>query len=538
MLRRSVAVSFLVVLTIGLLGSLVGAADPQYGGTLRFAVDNEPRSLFPANMTGANEGDMFRYAYEGLVQFDENGQIVPELATVWDISEDGMVYTFYLQEGVRFHDGTPFNAEAVKFVFEESIEKTYLIAAFLLGLQNIDVIDEYTVQLEYEEPLAAVMSNLAYFSMAMWSPTAYREQGEDWMVTNCVGTGPFKLAAWEHGDYLLFEKNDDYWQEGLPYLDAVRIQIVPEPANRVMMLQAGQVDRIMGILPQYVLALEADPDIRVRYASETNQTYLAFNTTVHPFDNPLVRRAIAYALDKQGMIDALLGDFAELPKAPMCTIGMVGCSDVTEEGADTIHPYDPALATKLLRFAGFDDRDGDGILEDPKGNDFKLTLWLPNERLMQITSVGQYVQQNLQEIGIDTKLRLWEYGAMSGMVGVGPEEAQYQAFLRGWGSPTNDVDEIMMNLFNSRSWRPIGSNRMFYGNVEVDRLTELSHLETDPATRTEIVAQVLRIIVEEAPIFPLFSTTKVIAEATYVQNSQVLPIYGQKPARFAWLDKD
>ena len=536
MFKKNIVFLIVSILLVSMVGTLGGATNPKYGGTLKYAVQNEPRSLFPANMLGAGEGDVFTYAYEGLVQFNEEGKIVSQLAKDWDVSEDGTVYTFHLHEDVEFHDGTPFNAEAVKFVFEESIKKEYLISSLLSNLERINVVNNYTVELVYGGPVAGALSNLAYFSMAMWSPTAYKENGKEWMATNLVGTGPFEFVEWKHGDYVKFEKNENYWQSGLPYLDAVMIEIVPEPANRVMMLQKGEIHRTKGIPPQYLPILEKDSNIKLKYQLDTSQTYLAFNTTVHPFDNPQVRRAIAYAIDKKGIIDSLLGDLAQLPRAPICTIGMVGCRDVSEPGDETINPYNPEKAKKLLKFGGFEDRDDDGVLEDPKGSDFKFTLWVPTERVAQSTSVAQYVQKNLEDIGVQVKLRLWEYGAMSSMVGVGPEKAQYSAFLRGWGSPTNDVDEIMMNLFHSRSWKPQGSNRMFYGNLEVDRLAELTHVEANPEKRNEIAKQVLKIVVEDAPIFPLHSLKKVVAETTNVENSKVLPIFGQNPANFAWLE--
>lgn len=536
-----IRLSFIAIVL--LFGSIMdmGAQDaqPQTGGTLLYASEIEPRTLFPAATLGAGEADVWLYSCENLVELDSDGNEIPVLAESWEFSNDGKSLTFSLRQGVQFHDGTPFNAEAVKAVFDIILDQELLASSLLRDLDSIEAEDANTVTFHYSQALAATISNLAFKSMCIWSPTAFQENGADWMASHVVGTGPFIFEEWRSGEFIQFSKNPNYWQAGLPYLDGVKILIVPDPSNRIFMLQRGEIDRSSSLPVQLLQTLEDDSNFNIRSQKTTVQAYLFFNTQRAPFDDPLVRTAFGYAIDEQGIIDTIFagGRGAGLPVAPMCTVEMVGCTDVTDEGDDTLYPYNPEKAKNLLKSAGFEDRNNDGTLEDAEGNDFNVTLWVPTERVSGSVDIGEFIQNNLKAIGIDLDIRLWEFGAMSAAVGVGPEEAEYSVVLRGWGNPTMDIDEIMQNLYHSRSWKPFGSNRMFYANDEVDRLSDFTHIETDPIKRSEIAHEALKIIASEAPVIPIVVYIHNLVERSYVHNSQILPIQNQFPARFAWLDQ-
>ncbi len=211
--------------------------EPQYGGELIYAMAAETYSLFPGRQPSSTAQDAWLYALEGLVEINEDNEIIPWLATSWEFSEDGRNTTFQLQEGVTFHDGTPFNAEAVAFVFYEALAKNFIYVHMLDGLEEVAADDRFTVTFHFEKPFAALLSNLSHRSMTIFSPTAYRENGEEWMATNIVGTGPFVQEELVRGEYLKYRKNDDYWQEGKPYLDRVTIRIVPDVSVRSAMLE-------------------------------------------------------------------------------------------------------------------------------------------------------------------------------------------------------------------------------------------------------------------------------------------------------------
>ena len=514
------------------------SAEPQYGGELIYATAAEAFSLFPGRQATSAAQDAWLYALEGLVEINEDHEIIPWLATAWQVSEDGRNTTFQLQEGVRFHDGTPFNAEAVAFVFNEALAKDFLYVHMLEGLDRVTPDDEFTVTFHFEDPFAALLSNLSHRSMVIFSPTAYRENGEDWMATNLVGTGPFIQEELVRGEHLRYRRNDDYWQEGKPYLDRVTIRIVTDVSVRSSMLEAGEVDRTILINDFDVPRLEADPRVNVRVIPSLRQFYVAVNHLVSPLDDTDVRRAFNYAMDKEGIVRSVFaGTGAVLSKAPILSEGVVGFADMRQPGDSTIFPYDPDRARDLLKDAGFIDRDGDGVVEDGSGTPLRLSLWSSRGMTRSDDKVAQLVQILLAEIGVDVSIRLWENAAFGSAIRLGPEENQYEMALLSWGIPTADPDEPMMMMTYSKAWQPAGTNRMFYASEEVDRLTLLAHHEVAPVTRKEYVRLWMEELLEDAPVIFLPTLALNLVTRSYVHGDRILSI-DQYPARFSWIDQE
>ncbi len=511
--------------------------EPQYGGELIYAMAAETYSLFPGRQPSSTAHDAWLYAMEGLVEINEDNEIIPWLATAWEISDDGRKTTFTLRERVAFHDGTPFNAEAVAFVFNEALAKNFIYVHMLEGLEEVTVDDEFTVTFHFEKPFAALLSNLSHRSMVIFSPRAYRENGEEWMATNLIGTGPFIQDEQVRGEYLKFLKNDDYWQQGKPYLDRVTIRIVPDMSIRSAMLEAGEADRTVLINDFDIPRLRADPRINVRVIPSTRQYYVVLNHTVAPLDNPVVRRAFNYAMDKEGIVQSVFaGTGAFLSKAPVLSEGVVAFTDMRRPGEKTIFAYDPDRARELLGSAGFVDRDGDGVVEDGDGSPLRLSLWSPRASAKSDDKVAQLVQSMLSEVGVAVEIRFWENSAFGSATNLGPEDAQYEMALLSWGIPTADPDEPMMMMTYSKAWKPIGANRMFYASEEVDRLTLLAHHEVDPALRKEYVRLWMEELLEDAPIIFLPTLALNLGTRSYVHGDRILAI-DQYPARFAWIDR-
>ena len=511
--------------------------EPQYDGELIYAMAAETYSLFPGRQPSSTAHDAWLYALEALVEINEDNEIIPWLATSWEISEDGRNTTFQLQEGVTFHDGTPLNAEAVAFVFNEALAKDFIYVHMLEGLEEVTVDDEFTVTFRFEKPFAALLSNLSHRSMVIFSPGAYRENGEDWMATNLVGTGPFIQEELVRGEYLKYRKNHDYWQEGKPYLDRVTIRIVTDVSVRSAMLEAGEADRTVLINDFDIPRLRADERVNVRVIPSTRQYYVVLNHTVPPLDNPVVRQAFNYAMDKEGIVQSVFaGTGALLSKAPVLSEGVVAFTDMRRPGEDTIFAYDPDRARDLLESAGFIDRDGDGVVEDTKGNPLRLSFWSPRASAKGDDKVAQLVQSMLGEVGVDVEIRFWENSAFGSATNLGPEDAQYEMALLSWGIPTADPDEPMMMMTYSKAWKPIGANRMFYASDEVDRLTVLAHHEVDPVQRKEYVRLWMEELLADAPIIFLPTLALNLATRSYVHGDRILAI-DQYPARFAWIDR-
>jgi len=528
------------VVLLPLLVSLEGvaASQPQYGGELIYAYGITNRTFFPGYELGSNEQEIWLYVYENLVEINERNELIPWLAKSWEFSEDGKTCIMHLREGVEFTDGTPFNAGTVEFVFEETIRQKFVAANLLEGLEDVEPLDEYTVAFHFDAPMAAFIPNLAYRSLCIWNPTLYKEHGPEYMNTHAIGTGPFILDEWKMGEYVRFVRNPNYWQPGLPYLDAIKIVFVPDDSVRAMMLETGEVDRTTRLKDFDLARLKANPYIRVRTVPSTRQYYVILNHMVHPLDNPLVRRALNYAIDKKGIISSVFaGVGATLPKAPILSEGVVGFTDLTNPGEDTLYPYNPERAALLFRKAGYEDRNGDGVLEDPKGNPLKLELWATKGRYKGDAALAELLQTMLRQAGVDVELRFWEAATYFSMLSLPPEKAEYDMALLSWGIPTADPDEPMMLMFYSKSWKPFGSNRMFYYNEKVDELAVAAHHEIDPTRRREIIAEWGRVIIEDAPIIFLPTLTLNLASRTYVHGDRILPVENY-PARFAWLDKE
>lgn len=541
MLVDSKRVKFAVVgmLIVGLLTfcgiGAFGAEEPQYGGELIYAYGVEPQSFFPGYVLGA-PAEYWLYVYEPLVEMDDGGNIIPWLAKKWEFTESGKTCIMHLREGVAFTDGTPFDAQVVKFVFDTILEEQYVAINQLTGLTETEVMGQYAVAFHFEEPIAAFLANLT--TMVIWNPTVYKEKGPDYMGTHMIGTGPFIVDEWQHGQYVRFVKNPDYWQEGLPYLDAITIKTVPETSVRTMMIQAGEVDRTVALNDYDLPKLGANPNIKVVVTPSTRQYYAILNNLKHPLDNPIVRRALNFAIDKKAIVDTIFaGTGASLPKAPILSDNVVGFTDMTRDGAETLYPYNPEKARLLLETAGFLDRDNDGILENPRGNDLELALWGPKGRYKGDADVAELLQTMLRDVGIKVVLKFHEYATYKTLLAGGPDETEHEIALLSWGILSADADDPMMNMFYTKSWKPVSSNRMYYSNLEGDELILAAHYEVNPEKRREIIKEWAEIVIEDAPIIFLPTLNLNLVKRTYVHGDKILSVE-HYPARFAWLDHE
>jgi ABC-type transport system substrate-binding protein len=518
--------------------SPTSAQEPQYGGEMVYAITSQTFSLFPGRQNGSGAQDAWLYALEGLVEITEDNTVIPWLAESWEFSDDGRQATFKLREGIDFHDGTPFNAEAVAFVFNEAKRADFAYENLLEGLVEVVADDEYTATFHFDKPFAALIPNLAYRSMVIFSPTAYKEKGEEWLATNIVGTGPFIFEEQVVGEFVQFRKNDDYWQEGLPYLDSVKILIVPDVSARSAMLEAGEVDRTKSLNDFDAPRLDADPNINFRKVNSTRQFYTVLNHTKHPFSSVNVRKAVNYAIDKEGIVASVFaGQGAVLSHAPVLSPGVVGFTDKRNPGDNTIFPYNPDLARKLLKNAGFEDRDGNGVVEDPQGKEFSINMFGRKGVTKGDDGIAELLQSMLGDVGIDVEIQFMEASAFSAAVKLGPTDAQYDTALLSWGIPTADADEPMMLMMYTPAWKPNGANRSFYSSEEVDRLTVLAHHEVDPDQRNMYIDQWMDELLKDAPVIFLPTLTFNLGTRTYLHDDRILSI-DQYPARFAWIDKE
>src|SRR5690625_4295810 len=322
-------------------------------------LEAEPTSMDAHQLSDYNTSRTAMELYNQLVRFkDGSTELEPDLAEKWDISEDGLEYTFYLRDDVEFHDGTPFNADAVKFSIDRQIDPDhpfhdtgqYPYADFTFGMvDSVEVVDEYEVKITLSEPFAPFLSNMAMHSASIVSPSAVEEFGDDF-TANAVGTGPYKLVKWDPGVEVILEKNEDYFK-GAPSIDKLIFKPITESETRLAELEVGNLDLIVNVPPDNLQYLREDDRVQVLEEPSMHVWWTAFNTQIEPFDDVRVRQAFNYAINKESIIENILQGTGELANSPLPPIVWGHKPNVDN------YPYDPEKAKELLEEAGY----GDGL---------------------------------------------------------------------------------------------------------------------------------------------------------------------------------
>src|SRR5262245_45599202 len=336
------------------------ASAPVQGGTLVYARGHDSVRLDPAHETDGESFKVMDNLYENLVSFaDTTTELVPELATRWDISEDGLTYTFHLRQGVKFHDGTPFNADAVLFSIDRQRDMkpphpfhsiggpyTYWQAMSMDDIvKDVKAADDSTVVFTLKRRNAPFIANLAMSFNSIVSPTAARQYGEDFFK-HPSGTGPFRFVEWKKDDSITIERNPDYWGDKA-HLDRVVFRVIPENTVRLLALEEGSVQGLDGLNTELAKRLQAEGKYNLLMQPGMNVGYLAMNMDKPPFDKKEVRLAINYAIDRDAIVKGLYGGFGTPAVNPMPpTLWGYNTSVVA-------YPHDPAKAKELLAQAGF-----------------------------------------------------------------------------------------------------------------------------------------------------------------------------------------
>lgn len=433
---------------------------------LIIAMNGDIKSLDPMKCWQTNAYFSYWSIYERL--FYKNpvtGEYEPELAKSWDIAEDGSSYTFYLQEGVKWHDGSPFTAKDVKYTVERALE---LGTGNYPGVAGAEIIDDYTVKIVMTAPDSVFMDK-------QWTGDCcvVKDGTDEELTLTPIGTGPFKFKEWVSGDHITLEAFDGYWREQ-PGTKTVTYRIMPEANARLLALQAGDVDIAM-IDATNVAQVTTDANLQVLSATSNVVHYLGFNCTRAPFDNELVREAISYAIDKDSIVTAQL-EGQGVAAHSFVGRGMNGYYDSFEYAT-----YDPAKAKELLAQAGYPDGFECSLVHNVSG-------W---------GLASQLVQANLADIGITVKIEPMESAAYSDYTKNG--NADMFIGSRGGGS----ADSYLMMLDKDS----VGAqgNVFFYANDEYDEMLTQSHLTIDNDARNEIYRKMQEHINEHTPMVPLYS---------------------------------
>jgi ABC-type transport system substrate-binding protein len=477
----SLITAFLLILPIIIL--TVESRAQVSGGTVTYAAGADPDNLDPANAESNPSEAVNRMMYENLVRFDEKLRIVPGLATKWEQSEDGLTWTFSLRKGVKFHDGTPFNADAAKVFFERMIgpEKPLKAGLYAPFVNSVEVVDDYTVKIRLKTPFAFFLNNLAHSASGIISPTALKTYGKD-LSRRAVGTGPFKFVEWVHGDHLTMVRNDEYWG-GKPRLDKIIVKTVREDSARVMMLQSGDAQLIVRIPSEDIPRLEKDPNISLDSTETLRVLFVGINCYKKPYSDVRVREALGYAIDKESIVKNIYQGRAVVASnlvSPLTT-GYIPLKE---------NPYDPEKARKLLAEAGF-----------PQG--FKGKLWSPMGRFPKDFEMAQALQQQFKKAGVDCTLDTMEWAAYLAAGRKPPEQADAELFLLGWAPSTAEARWALYPIFSTEQWAPKGNNRFYYSNKEFDEAVDKFSRATTKAERDKFLEIAQALLMKEAPAIPI-----------------------------------
>jgi peptide/nickel transport system substrate-binding protein len=499
-------------LIVAVMLALAAPAAAQPAGTLVVGLVAEPVNLDPAQVTDLNSNRVGRRVVETLVTFpDESTQIVPGLAESWTISKDGLQYTFKLRTGIKFHDGTPLTAEAVKFSIERQINPEhpahklgkYPFANFFFGnVKAVEVLSNERVAFLLKEPRASFLAILTAGAASIVSPTAVMKSGPDYPLQP-VGTGPFKFGSWDRGQRVVLEKNPAYWKSPVK-LDRVIYRPIVEDQARLTELLTGSLDVIVGVPPDFVGQLESGGKVGVLKQVGAHVWYLGINNQKKPFDDKRVRQALNYAVNKDAIVRDVLKGTGTPSRGPV--LPNTWAADATLKA----YPYEPARAKKLLAEAGY-----------PNG--FSTTLWVPESGsgMQSPVAMSTVMQSNLKAVGVNVVLQTMEWGAFLAKL----RTKEQELFALSWMAGTEDPDMVMYPLLHSSQWTPNGPNRALYKNPKFDDLLQQARLTTDQARRASLHKEAQRILVDDAPWIFVDHEIQIAAVARRVQGFKLHPSF-------------
>ncbi|HSI66254.1 MAG TPA: ABC transporter substrate-binding protein [Planococcus sp. (in: firmicutes)] len=487
---------------------------------LVFGRGGDSVSLDPISVTDGESFKVTKNIFDTLINFGEQDTEIEEgLAESWEASEDGLSYVFTLREGVTFHDGTDFNAEAVVANFDRwaggDAEQFPYYGSMFGGfgddeghvIDSVEATGDYEVTFTLNRPQAPFLKNIAMSPFGIASPTALEEAG-DTFGDNPVGTGPFQFVSWNRNDTVTIEKFDDYYIEDEPKVDQVIFRAIPDNSARLNALLSGEIDLADGITPSDAGTIEGDDNLQLFERPSMNVGYLGLTNTREPFDDPLVRQAMNHAIDKQAIIDGFFEGRAEPAKNPIPPVFAAYNDDIEE------YDYNPERARELLEEAGL-----------PDG--FEMELWampVPRPYMPDGQKVAEAIQSNLADVGITAEIVSYEWATYLERAAAGEADA----FLLGWTGDNGDADNFIYVLLDQDN---IGSNNYtYYENQDLHDLLIAAQTEVDEDVRNDLYMQAQEIVHDDAPWVPLVHSTPLLAGGTNITGFYAHPTGSDKLA--------
>lgn len=472
--------------------------------------------LDPARPSDNESVEVLEQVYDKLIHHRPGSNTIePGLAISWEVTDNGRVWTFELRRGVRFHDGTPFDADAVVFSFERQRDpfhpfhrkgKFQYWQNVFRNVERVEKLGTHKVRVVIERSYAPFAANLAMFPVAIVSPAAVAKWGDDF-ESHPVGTGPFKFESWERGERIVLEANRDYWG-GAPALDRLVFQVIPDPRQRLIALESGAIDIAYAILPEELQFVELHPGLRMHRIPANNVAYLAMNNTHPPFDDRRVRQAVNYAINKEPIVKLVYQGNADPAHGPLPP-GQWGYHK-----PDTIYRYDPTQARALLEQAAADGRF------DPAVSHVLYVPSTPRPYLPAPERIGRVLQTNLAEVGLKTRIVVQDFRAHLSSV----QRGEHDLCLLGWVGDNGDPDNFLYTLFDQDNTVPgVARNVAFFKDGYVHGLLVQAQESESREEREALYARAQNLIATEAPWVPLAHSKITIAARADVGGVIVNP---------------
>lgn len=501
------------VLAAAIFGSLASAS-AWAAKDVVIAVGSNFTSLDPYDANDTLSQAVAKSFYQGLFGFDKNMKLENVLADSYTVSKDGLVYTIKLHPGVKFQDGTDFNAAAVKVNFDRASNPDNHLKRYNLfkNIASTEAVDDTTVKITLKEPFSAFINILAHPSAVIISPAALTKYGKE-IGFHPVGTGPYTLEQWNQTDFVKVKKFDGYWKKGEPKLDTITWRPVVDNNTRAAMLQTGEADLAFPVPYEQAALLEKNPKLDLVAAPSILHRYISFNVTQKPFDNVKVREAINYAINKQALIKVAFAGYAVPSEGPLP-------QGIEYAAKFKPWPYDPAKAKQLLKEAGY-----------PDG--FTTTLWSSHNN-STAQKVLQFTQQQLAQVGIKVTVTAMDAAQRAAQVeNVGQKDAGIRMFYTGWSASTGEADWALSPLFSTQAAPPKQFNTAFYSNAQVDKDLSDALKTTDKAEKAKLYADAQKQIWTDAPW--AFLVTERLVSA---KNKRLTGFYVMPDTAFSFDDAD
>jgi peptide/nickel transport system substrate-binding protein len=510
-----------ITVTVG--GTPIAAMEPDLsnatpGGTLRFGRSTDSNNLDPVTNDGNVNIWYFMSIYDQLVRVAPDGiSLEPGLAESWEISEDGITYTFNLREGVLFSDGTPMTADDVIYSWTRAANDPDEIWTFTLTalqrdengqVQGITAPDANTIVVELAQPWSPFLSDVAMFNMSVISK-AFAEGNEETLVESAMGTGPFALQEWKRGESLTLVKNPNYWEEGLPLLDSVVVSVIPDDNARILQIQGGELDAMMDVPSSRVPELQMDPNLKVYQFPSTLTQYITMNNRNEPLNDVHARRALQHATDRQTLVDVVLFGVG-VPATSFMPKGALYWNDA-------LTPYGYDIEAAKAELAQSATPDGFPL-------ELKIRGGSPDEETLATALKDMWSQ-----IGVDVTITPTEATTLNEDY----NNQNFQAMTNYWTNDIIDPDELVAYAVLPESSEAFQTG---WVNEEAQQLARDGAAEPDPARRDEIYRRIQEIYQEESPMLALYYRPYLDITTIKVHNFGHPPT-GEFDWRMTWIEQ-